>query len=168
MLVYKWAITFFSYQMALCYMTCPAFVCACAICFFQTYAIIILCQIQWWPRSFASQTLPQCWGSVTFWCGSGSPDPYLWLMDPDPDPTPFFSGFSGSVSGSLTLLYPHLFAHAHRCVFPLLRYRPWWAGAGATGTGPAFVCECAWCFLRMKSFSLCSDTVMGWSWCYGD
>ncbi len=32
----------------------------------------------------------QCWGSVTFWCGSGSPDPYLWLIDPDPvpDPTP--------------------------------------------------------------------------------
>jgi hypothetical protein len=40
----------------------------------------------------------QCWGSVTFWCGagSGSPDPYLWLMDPVPDrdptlnTTPFF------------------------------------------------------------------------------
>ncbi len=31
----------------------------------------------------------QCWGSVTFWCGSGSLDPYLWLMDPDPPP--FFS-----------------------------------------------------------------------------
>ncbi len=36
--------------------------------------------------------LVQRWGSVTFWCGSGSSDPYLWLMDPDPtpDPTPFF------------------------------------------------------------------------------
>ncbi len=36
-----------------------------------------------------------CWGSVIFWCGSGSPDPYLWLIDPDPtpDPTPFFSDF---------------------------------------------------------------------------
>jgi hypothetical protein len=33
----------------------------------------------------------QCWGSVTFWCGSGSPDQYLLLMDPDP--TPFFSDF---------------------------------------------------------------------------
>jgi hypothetical protein len=40
----------------------------------------------------------QCWGYVTFWCGSGSPDP---LMDPDldldpdphPDPTPFFIDF---------------------------------------------------------------------------
>ncbi len=42
-------------------------------------------------RCFSSK---QCWGSVTFWCGSGSPDPYLWLMDldpaldSDPDPTP--------------------------------------------------------------------------------
>ncbi len=26
----------------------------------------------------------QCWGSMTFWCGSGSADPCLWLMDPDP------------------------------------------------------------------------------------
>jgi hypothetical protein len=31
--------------------------------------------------------LSQCWGSVPFWCGSGSPDPYLPLMDPDPDTT---------------------------------------------------------------------------------
>ncbi len=31
-----------------------------------------------------------CLGSVTFWCGPGSPDPYLRPMDPDPDPTPFF------------------------------------------------------------------------------
>jgi hypothetical protein len=44
-------------------------------------------------------TMQQCWGSVTFWCGSGSvsPDPYLRLMDPDPnptpDPTPFFNDF---------------------------------------------------------------------------
>ncbi len=28
-----------------------------------------------------------CWGSMTIWCGSGSSDPYLWLMDTDPDPT---------------------------------------------------------------------------------
>ncbi len=35
----------------------------------------------------------QCWGSVTFWCGSGSrfAGPYLWLTDPDQ--TPFFSDF---------------------------------------------------------------------------
>jgi hypothetical protein len=27
---------------------------------------------------------------MTFWCGSGSgsADPYLWLMDPDADPSP--------------------------------------------------------------------------------
>ncbi len=39
----------------------------------------------------------QSWRSVTFWCrsGSGSPDLYLWQMDPDPtlDLTPFFSDF---------------------------------------------------------------------------
>ncbi len=28
----------------------------------------------------------QCCGSMTFWGGSGSADPCLWLMDPDPDP----------------------------------------------------------------------------------
>jgi hypothetical protein len=31
--------------------------------------------------------LRKCWGSVTFWCGSGYADPYLLLTDP----TPFFS-----------------------------------------------------------------------------
>ncbi len=32
----------------------------------------------------------QCSGSMTFWCGSGSADPCLWLMGPDPyaDPDP--------------------------------------------------------------------------------
>jgi hypothetical protein len=28
----------------------------------------------------------QCYGSMIFWCGSGSADPCLWLMDPDSDP----------------------------------------------------------------------------------
>ncbi len=28
----------------------------------------------------------QCWGSVTFWYGSVSSDPYLWLTNPDADP----------------------------------------------------------------------------------
>ncbi len=38
----------------------------------------------------------QCWGFVTFWCGSGSLDPHTWKMDPDPalDPTPYFSDFN--------------------------------------------------------------------------
>jgi hypothetical protein len=30
----------------------------------------------------------QCSGSMTFWCGSGSADPCLSLMDPDSDPDP--------------------------------------------------------------------------------
>ncbi len=32
--------------------------------------------------------LAQCSGSITFWCGSGSAYPCLWLMDPDPDADP--------------------------------------------------------------------------------
>ncbi len=39
--------------------------------------------------SFLSHCLNQCWGSVTFWYGSGSADHYLWLMDL----THFFSDF---------------------------------------------------------------------------
>jgi hypothetical protein len=31
----------------------------------------------------------QCSGSMTFWCGSGSADLCLWIMDPDPDPAIF-------------------------------------------------------------------------------
>ncbi len=30
----------------------------------------------------------QCSGSITFWGGSGSGDPCLWLMDPDPESDP--------------------------------------------------------------------------------
>ncbi len=30
----------------------------------------------------------QCCGSMKFWYGSGSADPYLWLMNPDADPDP--------------------------------------------------------------------------------
>jgi hypothetical protein len=28
----------------------------------------------------------QCWGSRTFWYGSGSADPWIWRTDPDPAP----------------------------------------------------------------------------------
>ncbi len=44
----------------------------------------------------------QCWGSVTFLCGciSGSPDLYLWLMDPDPGMTPFCSDFNSRMQKS--------------------------------------------------------------------
>ncbi len=36
--------------------------------------------------SFTEVSLPsiQFCGTLTFWCGSGSADPCLWLMDPDP------------------------------------------------------------------------------------
>jgi hypothetical protein len=34
---------------------------------------------QWKTTSY---TRKQCCGSMTFWCGSGSADPRLWLMDP--------------------------------------------------------------------------------------
>jgi ABC-type multidrug transport system fused ATPase/permease subunit len=72
----------------------------------------------------------------------------------------------------LCCLDPHLFVHAHDAFYALNLFLsaqiPWRAGAGATLTGPAFVCACTWCFLRMKSFSLCSDTVTGWSLCYAD
>ncbi len=48
-------------------------------------------------RSWFRQWNNQCWGPVLFWYGSGSPDPYLWLLDPDPaqspDPTSFFIYF---------------------------------------------------------------------------
>jgi hypothetical protein len=75
-------------------------------------------------------------------------------------------------------LYLQLFAHAHRCVFNFysdtlmglaldtytvptivcacasMRFPfaqiPWWAGAGATGTGPAFVRACALQFFRIN------------------
>ncbi len=33
--------------------------------------------------------LQQCSGSIKFWDGSGSANPWLWLMDPDPDPAIF-------------------------------------------------------------------------------
>ncbi len=35
-----------------------------------------------------NHSILQCCGSMTFWCGSGSMDPCLWLMDPDADPDP--------------------------------------------------------------------------------
>ncbi len=38
----------------------------------------------------------QCCESMTFWGGSGSSDPCLWLMDPDPDSDPDSDSGSGS------------------------------------------------------------------------
>jgi hypothetical protein len=41
---------------------------------------------------YVQQASYQCWGSMTFWCGSGSgcgsADPCLRLMDPGPDSDP--------------------------------------------------------------------------------
>jgi hypothetical protein len=36
-------------------------------------------------HDFSVPRFEQCCGSMTFWCGSGSADPCLRLMDPDPD-----------------------------------------------------------------------------------
>jgi hypothetical protein len=51
----------------------------------------------------------QCWGSVTFWCGSGSrsgsPNPYLWLMDPDP--TTFFKDFKDFIKKFLFIYFSY-------------------------------------------------------------
>ncbi len=38
------------------------------------------------PPGQGDSFLKQCSGSMTFWCGSGSADPCLWLIDPDPEP----------------------------------------------------------------------------------
>ncbi len=39
-----------------------------------------------YESTIQTTSLKQCCGSMTFWCGSGSVDPCLWLMDPDSDP----------------------------------------------------------------------------------
>jgi hypothetical protein len=59
----------------------------------------------------------QYWGSVAFFCGSGSgfPDPYLLIMEPDPDPTPdpapFFSDFKDAKKNSHFFLITYPEAH---------------------------------------------------------
>ncbi len=67
-------------------------------------------------KSFkVANTWYKCWGSVTFWCGYESGDPYLWLIDPDPDltpdpdvtpdSTPFFSVFKDKKKSYYFLSY---------------------------------------------------------------
>ncbi len=46
----------------------------------------------------------QCCGSVTFWYGSGSANPYLWLADSDPDPAIFVSDLQDVFSTYFCLL----------------------------------------------------------------
>ncbi len=45
-------------------------------------------------RTLNSVLIQLCCGSLTFVCGSGSRDPYFWLLGPDLDPDPFFSDIS--------------------------------------------------------------------------
>ncbi len=42
--------------------------------------------VKWYAQRCS--VVVQCCGSMTIWCGSGSADPCLWLMDPDADPDP--------------------------------------------------------------------------------
>jgi hypothetical protein len=46
----------------------------------------------------------QCWGTVKFWCGSGSA---LWLTDPDPAPdlNPFFRNFKDAKKQNFIFFY---------------------------------------------------------------
>ncbi len=52
---------------------------------------------------------------VTCWRGSGSADPYLWLMDPDPtpDPAPFFSDFKDERKLIFSTFFPLTHSQAH-------------------------------------------------------
>jgi hypothetical protein len=58
-------------------------------------------------------TLIQCYGSMKFWYGSGSADPYLRLMDPDPDPAILISDLQTAIIffslGFLLLLFESTF-----------------------------------------------------------
>ncbi len=59
----------------------------------------------------------QWWGSVTFWCGSGSADSYFWLMNPDldptPYPTPFFSDFKDAKKNFVFIFFLITYPQAH-------------------------------------------------------
>jgi len=61
---------------------------------------------------YMHHTTKQCWGSVTFWCGSGSTDVYLWLMDPDP--TPFISDLRGCKKIFFFIVCLIVYPHAHQ------------------------------------------------------
>ncbi len=55
----------------------------------------------------------QCCGSMTFWCGSGSADPCLWLMDPDPDPAIFVIDLKRHQQKTSFSAYHFLKIHLH-------------------------------------------------------
>jgi hypothetical protein len=71
----------------------------------QRFAIIII--------------VKQCWGSMTFWCGSGSADPYLCLMDPASNPfltldsTPFFSDIKDAKKKFFIYFFLITYVQAH-------------------------------------------------------
>ncbi len=50
------------------------------LAWYSTTVIFLICPLTYCWLAF------QCSGSVTYWYGSGSSDPYLWLTDPPPDP----------------------------------------------------------------------------------
>jgi hypothetical protein len=58
---------------------------------------------RYWPTTEWLSNSQFC-GSMQFWYGSGSADPYLWLMDPDPDPAIFVSDLQ---------LFAHYFLKVH-------------------------------------------------------
>ncbi len=60
-----------------------------SVCFQPVvHGLSTLKQCPAWDRGKAREHWRRnhCSGSMTFWCGSGSADPCLWLMDPDPNP----------------------------------------------------------------------------------
>ncbi len=67
----------------------------------------------------------QCWGSVTFWYGSVSSDPYLWLTNPDADlggPKTYGSYGSGCGFGKLVHLHHSSKIKSHKEVTK--QYKP--------------------------------------------
>jgi hypothetical protein len=67
------------------------------------------------PASAATQgscqgiPLQHCCGSMKFWFGSWSADPYIWLMDPDPDPANvivlYHHSFTAVLRGSMNFWF---------------------------------------------------------------
>jgi len=50
---------------------------------------------------------------MTFWCGSGSGDPCLWLMDPDPDPESLQDASQKLIFNTIFSAYYFLKVHLH-------------------------------------------------------
>jgi hypothetical protein len=55
----------------------------------------------------------QCSGSVTFWYGSGSRDPYIWLTDSDPGPNSAFRHWPSRRQQKRIFPYYFLKVHLH-------------------------------------------------------